>query len=96
MYFSKMDESTKLFEIFATSLLAFWVIGFLFLICELGERMTHRFVMFDEELERYDWYNLPMESQRLYLMFLLDIQQPKHIICGHIPCTRETFRRVIK
>lgn len=96
LYFFKMDENTKLFETFATSLCAFWVIGFLYFICELGERMTHHFSDFSEELKRYDWHKRPIKMRRLYLLFLMDIEQPKHIKCGSISCTRETFRRVFE
>lgn len=93
-YYSKTDENTKLIEIFTTLLLALWVFGLSFIICALGERMTSRLAKFEEELKRYDWYKLPIKMRRLYLIFLLDIQQPKHITCGNIPCTCETFKRV--
>lgn len=92
---SKLDENAKLIETFIVSISAIWIFGILFSICELGERMTYHFEMFGKELEQCDWHKLPIQMQRMHLIFLLDTQQPKNITCyGDILCTRETFKMV--
>lgn len=92
-----MDQSTKLVELLIILMCAFWVLGFFFCICELGETITHRFDVFRQELERCNWHTLPIEMQRMFLIFLLDTQQPINIRCyGNVTCLRDTFRKVTK
>lgn len=75
---------------------AFWVFALTFLFCEPGERVSNRFGMFGEELERCNWYELSMEMQRMYMIFLSDTQQTMNIQSyGGIQCTRDTSKRVI-
>ena len=76
-------------------MLAFWVFGLVFVACEFGERMTDQFESYGEELERCDWNLLPIEMQRMYLIFLTDTQQIKTIQCYFgIVCSRETYKKV--
>lgn len=71
------------------------VFAFIFFACELGERISDRFDVFNAELSRCDWNLLSIKMQRMYLIFLLSTQQPVHIKCyGDIVCTRETFKEV--
>lgn len=61
-----------------------------------GERVTSQFEMFGEELKRCDWYLISNEMQQMYLIFMVDTQQPKNIHCyGGIQCIRETFKQVL-
>lgn len=72
-------------------------ITYMCMICEPGERLAESFERFYDELNQCDWYLLPTDIMRLYLMFLLDTQQPVYFECfGGILCTRETYKRVIK
>lgn len=90
-----MDDDANTFLIILLSIVAAWVFVVLFSICELGERMTYHFEKFDKELIRSDWYNLPVEMQRMLVVFLSDTQQPKNITCyGGVLATRETFKKV--
>lgn len=51
--------------------------------------------MFDKELERCAWHTLPIQIQRMYLIFISDTQQTENIKCyGNIQCTRKTFEQV--
>lgn len=84
-----------LFGIFVESVLGSWVFGPLFVVCELGERMTYQFERFHQELERCDWHTLSIKMQRMYLVFVSDTQQTMNIACyGNILCLRDTFRKV--
>lgn len=72
-----------------------WLIVVSLAICEPGERVTHQFEQFCVEFGRCEWYKLPIEMQRMYLIFLSDTQQPQNICSyGGIVCTRETFKKV--
>lgn len=67
------------------------------MICEPGGMMSNKFEMFGDELQRCNWYLLPIEFHPVYLIFLLDIQQPVDLRSyGGVPCIRETFKSVNK
>ena len=73
------------------------VFGYNFVICELGERVTDQFDQFGEELAQCEWNELPIEMQRMYLIFLSDTKHRLNIRSyGGIICTRETFKMVIR
>lgn len=93
----RSQHNSKLFETIGMSIIGFWVFFVAFVLCEIGERVTIQFELFGEEVERCDWHVLPIEMQRMYLIFLSDTQQPKHITCyGAVHFTRETFKEVFK
>lgn len=77
------------------AMLILWVVVLILLTFESGERVTYHFDQFGVELNQCEWDNLPIKMQRMYLIFLLDTQQPKFIeISGDIACTRKTFKNV--
>lgn len=91
---TKMDGSEPI-EIVITSLFMFWVFMEIFLICESGERVTAQFELFGKEFERCNWYKLSLGLQRLYMVFLSDIQKPINIRSfAGIRCTRDTLKNV--
>lgn len=90
----KWDENSKLFENMILSNLILIVFTVILIVCEPGERVTKQFEHFGVKLDRCKWNKLPIEMQRFYLIFLSDVQQPKHIRSyGGIMCTRETFKQ---
>lgn len=93
--FKKLDENSKPIEIVIQSLFVPVVFGFIIILCEPGERVTNQFEMFGEELERRTWYKLPIDMQRIYVIFLVNTQQDLSIECyGGTQCTRETLKKV--
>lgn len=93
--FKKLDENSKPIEIVIQSLFVPVVFGFIIILCEPGERVTNQFEMFGEELERRTWYKLPIDMQRIYVIFLVNTQQDLSIGCyGGTQCTRETLKKV--
>ena len=77
------------------SMLLCWVFFYDSIICESGERVTDQFDQFGQEVERCEWNKLPIEMQRMYLIFLSDTQQPVNIRSyGGIICSRDTFKMV--
>lgn len=90
------DDNSNLIGVVSTAILIFWVLGTIFIDCEFGEKMTNQFEMFGEELERCDWLLLSIEMREVYLIFLLDTQQPKTIHgYGGIVCSRDTYKKVL-
>lgn len=73
-----------------------WAFVMISFYCEFSEMVCDEFEQFNEELHRYEWYLIPMEMQRIYLIFLLDTQQLTVVRgYGNILCTRVTFKAVI-
>lgn len=90
-----MDGDTKIVEILVSLTLAAWVYVALFFVCEFGQRVTNQFELFGEELEQCDWDTLPIEMQRMYVIFLSGTQQPVNVACYfNVLCTREIFQTV--
>lgn len=95
LFFEKVNDNSNLIEILCTIMVMYWGCGIVFIACEFGERMTNDFERFDEELERCGWHLLPIELQRMYLIFLSNTQQPKTVHCyGGLVCSRETYKKV--
>lgn len=93
---SKWEDDWNVIELITAGTHAFWSISFNFLICELGERITSKYEGFGEELLACEWYLLPTEVQRIYLIFLLDTQKPVHVrTYGNILYARDTCKKVI-
>lgn len=62
---------------------------------ESGAIMTTEFERFGEELERCDWYALPIKMQRMYMIVLSDTQNPIEMYTyGGIVSNRETIKKV--
>lgn len=92
-----MDEKASLVEILFSLIMAMWILEALFFFCEFGERVSTQFDLFGEELQRCDWYTLPIEIQKIFLLFSLDTLQEKNIKCYfNILSNRRTFKKVFK
>lgn len=96
LLYSKMADTLDMVQL--TSILNM-LLGILvpnFFICDLGERVTNQFVMFDEELKQHCvWYLLPLDMQRTYLLCIGHTQNEPTFQCfGNIRCSRETFKKV--
>lgn len=72
-----------------------WMFLAIFSVCELGEKVTYQFNLFNEELCNCDWFLFPKEMKRIYLIVFLGAQQPT-VIQGYASttCTRNTFKNV--
>lgn len=94
--FPKWADDSNTLE---TSLLFFvsiWMVIFLSIICEPGARVTNQFEVFENELSQSDWYLLSIAMQRMYVIFLLDTQNPVEMLSyANIPCGRDTLKKVV-
>lgn len=72
-----------------------YAFGIMYIACELGHHMNASFNECSEMVDQFDWYQLPLEIQRILPMILTCTQQPFQIIFfGSAACDRETFKCV--
>lgn len=84
-----------MFEIIPLCVILNAIISFTFLLCEPGMIMTHQFVLFYEKLAECDWYTLPIQMQRMYIISLMETQNPITIHCyAGITCERDRSKKV--
>lgn len=67
----------------------------IFAFCELGAQVTNQFNTLHEELYQSEWYSLPIEMQRMMVIFMFDAQLSVLLRgYGNISCTRNSFKNV--
>lgn len=68
----------------------------MFIICELGERLSSKFVTFSDALQQCNWYSFPKGIRKVYVPILADAKQAV-IIKGfaNTLCARESFKKVL-
>lgn len=72
-----------------------WSFVVIFCVCEFGHQLTQEFEMFDEKLCQFNWYLLPIELQRMFVIVMANAQQPNVMQgFGNIQCTRDSFKQV--
>lgn len=67
----------------------------MFVICELGERLSKKFADFNDALYQCDWYSFPIGMQQILLTMIMNAQEPV-IMKGfaNTLCARESFLKV--
>lgn len=91
----KWDDESSLVETIALVVILFAITTCIFTNCEPGAKMTGKFEKFSDEFEKCDWYALPIELQRKYLIFLSNTHAPiKMCSYAGIVCDRDTAKRV--
>lgn len=75
------------------SLYAFVMI---FNYCEACETFRKYFDGFYDDLNRLNWYNYPINIQRMMVIVIATAQKPAEIVgYGNVLCTRNLFKSVI-
>lgn len=93
--FVQSTDSSNPIELISPLVLILWSIVALFRFCEVGERVTNQFNVYNKELDRCKWYKYPIEIQRIFATAVLNSQQPVIIRgYGNTLCTRDAFRQV--
>lgn len=71
--------------------------GDTFIACELCQQMSNGFDDINDTVDQLNWYEFPVEIQKLMPTLLLNVQQPVLVECfGSITCSREVFIKVSK
>ena len=69
----------------------------MFLYCEFGEMVTNQFNELNERFSKCNWYLLPIEMQRMFVIVMANTQRPAMIQgYANVVCTRESFKQVRK
>lgn len=73
----------------------FWAFVMLSIFCENGERVTNQFQVFNVELRQFNWYILPINVQKMFVIMVANAQQPSFIRgFANALCLRESFKVV--
>lgn len=73
----------------------FWSFVSIFLTCDFGERVSNRFDVIDDVLCQFEWYDLPLEVQKMLPIIMMSTQQTVVFKgFGNIWLLREVFRQV--
>lgn len=72
-----------------------FALALVFIVCELGQRMTNAFDKINSSINNLNWCLLPMNMKRMLPLIIANAQQPVTLECfGEIACTREVFKNV--
>lgn len=96
LYF-QVDHILDPIQLFTLLLLLGVSLTILSTVTELSQVITNQFEMFNNELDQCAWYAFhSMKMQQILMIVMANAQQPTFIRgFGNIPCTRETFKKVI-
>lgn len=73
----------------------FFTFGLICTTCELCQKMTDKFEAIDDQIIRWDWFSLPMKTQRWLPIIMMNTQQSFDLVCfGSILCNRDTCKKV--
>lgn len=73
----------------------FWGFLVIGLVCEFGEMVSSRFIMFNDHLEQCRWYLFPIEMQRMFIVVTVNTQRSTVIHAfGNAECSREANKKV--
>lgn len=73
----------------------FWSFGGIFFYCECGQWISESFEEIDDEVDRLNWYLLPVEINRMLPAIMANVQRPVELACfASISCGRESFKKV--
>lgn len=73
-----------------------WSLLIQIMVCEFNEWVSCKYELFNKALLQCDWYLFPIEMRRMYVLIMMNAQQPTLIQgFGNFPCTRETLTKVI-
>lgn len=81
--------------ILAVTVASCYSFGFIFIICDIFQRITNAFDEIFDEIMQSNWYLFPQEIKESLPIILIELQQPivMHIF-GSICASRDTFKRV--
>lgn len=91
----KSEDDSNSMELISPLLYAFWSFAPIFMYCEFGNAVTDEFESFSDELCQCKWYSLPIELQKMMVVFIEGTQEPI-IVRGfcNIVCIRDSFKKV--
>lgn len=90
----QIHGSLNVSELVKLSVLMFWSIGQVFVLCDFSERVTAHFDRIDL-YNQCDWYAFPKRVRGSMQIVIAGTQQSIVMSAiGNLECTRETFKKV--
>lgn len=72
-----------------------WSFAVIFATCEIGQNMCNQYNKLGDEIYKCDWYALPRKLQRMFIIIMINAQEPVSIRgYGNVVCTRDSFKNV--
>lgn len=69
--------------------------GAVFIVCEVGERLTGLFIEIYDMMENLKWYLFPIDVQHALPIVIVNVQEYIVVACfGSISCCRDSFKKV--
>lgn len=66
-----------------------------FLVCEIGQRISNSFEKIWSKIDRFNWYLYPHDLKRALFIIMIFAQQPFDVdIFGSFACCRFSFKKV--
>lgn len=100
-FFLKSEHESTL-DLIGVLFSLFWSVVVMFIICALGERITDACDSFNVVLCQCDWYSHPIEMQQIFVMMLMNAQQPvkmkgfANTLCAHESFVKVSFTDFIR
>ena len=67
----------------------------MFVICELGQRVSNAFDEIGDEFDKFNWYRFPNEINRLLPMLMAETQESVTLeVFGSLTCCRIVLKSV--
>lgn len=67
----------------------------MFVMCELGQRVSNAFEEILDEFDKFNWHKFPLEISRSLPMILAAAQEPVELeMFASISCCREVLKKV--
>lgn len=67
----------------------------LYIICELGQRLSDAFEEINELIDQFQWYRFHKNMKRILPTAMIIVQKPVSVECfGSLLCGREVFKKV--
>lgn len=95
LYRPQIHHADNILMLLILALEACYAFGFVFVICELCQRVSNAFNDLNDKVFEFNWYLFPATVKQMLPTIMLYAQQPIVFQCfGSFSCSREAFKQV--
>lgn len=92
---SQSKDTVDLMALWYVFFYGIWVFAFVFVVCEIGQRLTDAIYEIVFEFEQLNWYSFPIEIRRMLPTIMMNTQKPIIMGCFGIAAgNRDQFKKV--
>lgn len=89
------NEAGDSTELLVSTAALIYPFGLVYVICELGGRLSYQFSDIDDIIGQFQWYLFPNDVQKLLPFVIMGAKQKVALRCfGSAMCNRATFKKV--